>query len=801
MGGGISTYGGAYLDPVYSKRDPAATDNSYRIGQKWINQSVIPAKEFTLLYVTPTPPYTATWQEGSGGGIKKVINVPADFPTLAEVEPGWSYTIGTNVTDNDPTKTNTGLSFLAGEEIFWTGSTWGKYGPDALWLDDGAALKPVLTRQLGIDEVVRKTAVLPNGIIIDKGAASEVNTFQLTTAPTILRVDKNRADTYTENGSEARPFKTIAAAVAYAETLTPSYNNPVAIVIAPGEYAEAVTVKYHGIHLYGFGQYVTRILRAGNCLTILDNGVDPEPWDMKVVGISIRSSNADYSVIVQGVAGSSLAGNELQFRDCSIGGTNSIHSNIVNYIDFQNTYVMGKQLYEQTSGIWCEDSESGGEIVVDWNNAGTKPSAGSHCGINFVRHLPRGTVTLLNSGAVGEDVRPVPSAATKVFYVDGNRTDDYAQNGSNARPFKTIAAAVAVATSLSLIKVVPKAGGYVEDVALPDGVSIEGYGANHAIISGNLTMVGSAPRSLRYMQFTGAGKSVTITASATVMDCYSRNAVVVNDVVVSARDFHITPPTGVVPLTMSGANSKFQIDLSTIQSIGNVPAVAQSGGMFLSTRTQIVGSRAAGYIFDSTGGFANLINTYVLNMGGGPAINLQNGGIATSPNGIVGVLTVGNVVCGAAHVVVEGLTQVTGTLTGTNLMLRPASLLRNDSGVPGATVKDALNALLSSGGGVIVENDDVDTGTEVVDSFADTTGKSCRWDIVISKGAVRRACSITAAWDASTDAIGDSGEYAVVAVGDSSDVTLSVDIDSNNVRLLATAASDDWAVKAHRVVL
>jgi len=55
---------------------------------------------------------------------KGAIAAAADFPTSAEVMPGWSYAISADVTDNDPTKTNTGQSFVAGDEIIWNGAQW-----------------------------------------------------------------------------------------------------------------------------------------------------------------------------------------------------------------------------------------------------------------------------------------------------------------------------------------------------------------------------------------------------------------------------------------------------------------------------------------------------------------------------------------------------------------------------------------------------------------------------------------------------------------------------------------------------
>jgi hypothetical protein len=45
---------------------------------------------------------------------------------LTEVQIGWEYIINNpaGVTDNDPTKTNTGLTFNDGDFIIWTGATW-----------------------------------------------------------------------------------------------------------------------------------------------------------------------------------------------------------------------------------------------------------------------------------------------------------------------------------------------------------------------------------------------------------------------------------------------------------------------------------------------------------------------------------------------------------------------------------------------------------------------------------------------------------------------------------------------------
>jgi hypothetical protein len=102
---------------------------------------------------------------------------------------------------------------------------------------------------------------------------------------------------------------------------------------------------------------------------------------------------------------------------------------------------------------------------------------------------------------------------------------------------------------------------------------------------------------------------------------------------------------------------------------------------------------------------------------------------------------------------------------------------------------------------VYAENLDVDTGTATVDSFADTTGASCFWDYVAINGANVRAGSIIVAWDASGDTVSTIAHRTTEDVGTTTGLVLSVDIDTNNVRLRATAGSDNWIVKAYRRTL
>lgn len=56
------------------------------------------------------------------------ISVASDFPTSAQVQENDIYRVLADVTDNDVTKTNTGDSFVAGDEIMWDGAGWALLG-------------------------------------------------------------------------------------------------------------------------------------------------------------------------------------------------------------------------------------------------------------------------------------------------------------------------------------------------------------------------------------------------------------------------------------------------------------------------------------------------------------------------------------------------------------------------------------------------------------------------------------------------------------------------------------------------
>lgn len=98
------------------------------------------------------------------------------------------------------------------------------------------------------------------------------------------------------------------------------------------------------------------------------------------------------------------------------------------------------------------------------------------------------------------------------------------------------------------------------------------------------------------------------------------------------------------------------------------------------------------------------------------------------------------------------------------------------------------------------QNTDVDSPSEVVDSFADTVCSAASWHYVVSKGSNYRSGLINACWNAASDEV-KYRNISTADIGDTSDVVLSVSISSNTVQLIAAVASNDWSVKTKRLLI
>jgi hypothetical protein len=163
-------------------------------------------------------------------------------------------------------------------------------------------------------------------------------------------------------------------------------------------------------------------------------------------------------------------------------------------------------------------------------------------------------------------------------------------------------------------------------------------------------------------------------------------------------------------------------------------------------------------------------NSYIQDTGTG-TLNLQGSTqvLIGGTNGEVGVQYVENAGVGLRH---NNVTKLSTESTGINV-------------VGGIKIDSAL---LSN-----QENTDVDTGTETVASVAIATYTAAFFDFVIKKTTNVRSGTVYACHDGTNV---EFTETSTNDLGDTSDVTLSVDISGANMRLLATVTSDDWSVKS-----
>ena len=163
-------------------------------------------------------------------------------------------------------------------------------------------------------------------------------------------------------------------------------------------------------------------------------------------------------------------------------------------------------------------------------------------------------------------------------------------------------------------------------------------------------------------------------------------------------------------------------------------------------------------------------NSYIQDTGTG-TLNLQGSTqvLIGGTNGEVGVQYVENAGVGLRH---NNVTKLTTESTGINVV----GDIKIDS------------ALLSN-----QENTDIDTGAETVASVAVATYTAAFFDFVIKKTTNVRSGTVYACHDGTNV---EFTETSTQDLGDTSDVTLSVDISGGNMRLRATTSSDNWSIKS-----
>lgn len=150
----------------------------------------------------------------------KTITVPSDFPTKVEADVNTNviYVGGgvPNVTDNDPTKTNTGFVLLEKAEAVWDPKTSMYYelGPQALWVDDGADIKTISpSRNINLQNGGLKDTNVTTPIKIGDSLNKTLNTVNKTFAGSINELAATTKQ-WTTVGNSATDYTSIQDAIA-----------------------------------------------------------------------------------------------------------------------------------------------------------------------------------------------------------------------------------------------------------------------------------------------------------------------------------------------------------------------------------------------------------------------------------------------------------------------------------------------------------------------------------------------------------------------------------------------------------
>jgi hypothetical protein len=103
------------------------------------------------------------------------------------------------------------------------------------------------------------------------------------------------------------------------------------------------------------------------------------------------------------------------------------------------------------------------------------------------------------------------------------------------------------------------------------------------------------------------------------------------------------------------------------------------------------------------------------------------------------------------------------------------------------------------GSGETFINSDVDTPSEVLDSFIIGLSNGARWEytIINSAGTILRKGSISVGW-LNDGTLTNTLELSTSEIGDTSPVVLSVAYSAGSIQLIATVSSNNWIVKGTR---
>ncbi len=208
----------------------------------------------------------------------------------------------------------------------------------------------------------------------------------------LLYTDKNRTDTYLEDGSAEKPFKTLAAALSRAEQDTDRASVPYSILLSSGTYAEEINLNGRGFFSLTFAAQgrVAIVPVAGNAVTA-DTGVS-SLQDLHFYGIEFGKP-----IVITG-DGTANQFKNVNFRDCSFAGLADVALTCMNSVALWDIYCEKAVTLSNVNYLAITGGQIQGVFSMGMDSANTAPSSGVEGGANLF-NLRANDIALTVAGA------------------------------------------------------------------------------------------------------------------------------------------------------------------------------------------------------------------------------------------------------------------------------------------------------------------------------------------------------------------------------------------------------------------
>jgi len=257
--------------------------------------------------------------------------------------------------------------------------------------------------------------------------------------------------------------------------------------------------------------------------------------------------------------------------------------------------------------------------------------------------------------------------ATKKLWVDVNRTDTYTPDGTIRLPFKTIGAALAVIDAAGF-QICLAPGTYTEDIELDEQCCIEGSGLGTYIEGNVVVSTTNGNCGLGCLTIQGSGKTLTVSGTGILGRDIQVNVPMVTSDAAGVDMLGCSIVSAVSPSVNHGSSGTFVFRNGFIGGSHNdITVRVDSTGGFVLNNGAIVGSHATNPMLQGLEGNIYLIQGNIINSGGGSAIDVS-AATPASPSAMGSIIAAGDIVCGAHSMMLFGVMNLSGTLTGSALL-------------------------------------------------------------------------------------------------------------------------------------